>query len=382
MLGLVFAFASCSKNEPLGGNTTNTSEGGVATGVERTAESNSQYETLTLSVGSNLLGGTQSDQEDPRVGFYEVTQGGRPFAKLSFGVDGTKQHMYTLIVRTSDNAVLFEKNLEWTISNNGISLGYDGELKVGKIRRATDTVDPELRLVAIANNGTMPAKQGGQYVFTADTQLSVLPENANTPSTAAPHNSVPYVMSTKVKRKAAQGPDARKLVNAEGTARVIAQGNLVRFRVKNNTSRAIELEAVGRPPYYVPSLQVNPLTGESKLAAIVDPQPTDPAEYNYRWNLPSRMTIAAGQTTRTIQFWTPLYFPNNEKYTPQTNQTHGAPLARLNVYLYPAPGGDRPSMRRLKRVSLSTVTTNAERAGKQLYYDAVVTEEDMKLRNL
>lgn len=368
LFSLLLVLGSCSKNEPTSASITEIEDKG-------------NYETVVLSLGSDMQGASDAGEDSPRVGFYEINAGGRSTAQVSFGADGQNHHVYTVIVRKNDNVVLFEKNLQWTVSNSGKRLQYDGELKIQRIRQNGVSIDPELQLVAIPNNGTLPARVGESFVYTADSQVAEVPTTATTYGTAQVYNSVPFVMSIKVKRKGPHGEDSKKLINGEENAKFKPQGNLVRFRIKNSTSAPIRVESIGRPPYYVPSLSINIKTGQVRLAEIVDPQPSNSAEYYFQWNLPSNVTIASQQTSKTYQFWTPLYFPNNDKYTPSVNQTQGAPTANLNIYLYPTSGADA-NKRRLKKVSLSTATTNAQRAGKQLYYDANVVASDMVLKNL
>lgn len=375
VLGLLAVLSSCSKNEPIG------SEKSVE--ISTVSADVGKYETVSLSVSTDME--ATEEQDAARASFYETTQNGKPFAKFSFGIDGNKLYVYTTIVRVvgGKREVIFSDNLQWTILKSGRALRYEGALKIAKIRPEGQTTDPTLELVAIPNDGTLKAQKDGSFVFEADTEFRSLPIEAVSYTTAVPHNSAPYVMHTKLKRKATQGPDARTLTVADlSIAKFKPQGNLVRFRVTNKTGAPVRLEGVGRPPYYIKDFLVAPLNGKpSQLGQIYDPSPTVNAqEYYYTWKIAGGdVIIPTNQTSRIFQLWVPVYFPINPKMNEATNRTYGAFESKLNIYHYPTSGANA-NKRRKKTVSLSTTSTsNEQKLGKQLFYDVTLVASDMKL---
>lgn len=349
LLSLFFVFSSCSKSEPTPSD--NTEE-----------DANVEYETVVLSMGSDI----QDTAEDAaRLGFYETTQNGKPFAKLSFGTDGQKHRVYTVVFPVNTvNRPLYKGYLDWTITRNGTRLEYNGPLRIVKIRNGSPDVDDRLRLVAIPTNGSLTFKSSTSVisVFNRDTHLTEVPVGQT-----ISHNSMPYVMTTMVKRKGPHGADSRTLVNADpATSKFKPQGNLVRFRVTNSTNENIKIHGVGISPYHVPEMGISTNTGVMSLTYIYE---SNGPQMYIELNPSVAVTLQPGQTSNTLQYWTPIQHPNNEGGGSPTTET--APEAPLFVYIFKVSD---PGTRYLRTERLSRRTTNAERNGKQLYYNVNVTE--------
>lgn len=345
LLSLPLILGACSKSEPKG--------------VDNTTEEGAEYETVTLSMGSDMEG----DNESARLGFYEGTQNGKPFAKLSFGVDGQKHKVHTAIY-SINNRVVYKGYLDWTITRNGTRLEYNGPLKINKIRLSDPSVDDRLRLVAIPTNTDLAFRSPTSVfaVFNQDAQIA----EVSASGTATP-SSMPYVMSTTVKRKGLHGVDSRTLVNADlATAKFKPKGNLVRFRVTNSTNQSIRIHGVGIPPYYAPSMSISTTSDRMEIEYVYE---SSGAQRYIELNPTSVVTLQPGRTSSTLQYWTPIQHPNNEKSPLPTTET--APNAPLFVYIFKTSD---PGTRYLQTERLSTATTNAQRDGKQLYYHVNVTE--------
>lgn len=347
VFGLFVVFCACSKDEP---------RAGVTSGDEGDVE----YETVTLSMGSDM----QDTAEDAaRLGYYETMEGRLPVAKLRFGVDGATHKVYT-VVYSINNKTLYKGYLDWTITRNGTRLEYNGPLRIQKIRNSTanPNVDDRLRLVAIPANRGINIATSVYAEFRQDTRLTEVPAGGT-----ATHNTVPYVMTTMVKRKGPHGADSRTLVNADPeTSKFKPQGNLVRFRVTNSTNENIKIHGVGISPYHVPEMGISTNTGVMSLTYIYE---SNGPQMYIELNPSVAVTLQPGQTSNTLQYWTPIQHPNNEGGGSPTTET--APEAPLFVYIFKVSD---PGTRYLRTEKLSRRTTNAERNGKQLYYNVNVTE--------
>lgn len=348
VFGLFVVFCACSKDEP---------RAGVTSGDEGDVE----YETVTLSMGSDM----QDTSEDAaRLGYYETMEGRLPVAKLRFGVDGATHKVYT-VVYSINNKTLYKGYLDWTITRNGTRLEYNGPLRIQKIRNsaANPNVDDRLRLVAIPANRGINMATSVYAEFPQDTRLTEVPAGGT-----ATHNTVPYVMSTMVKRKGPHGADSRTLVNADpATSKFKPQGNLVRFRVTNRANETIRVHGVGIAPYYVQSMYISTTTG--LVQSLEYTHEKNGTGLYIELNPVMNVILPPGYTSNTLQYWTPIQHPNNEKTALPTTET--APNAPLFVYIQK---DTEPGTRYLQTARQSRATTNAERNGKQLYYHVNVTE--------
>lgn len=338
LLAASFLFTSCSKE-----NEVNT------------------LEDVTLSIGSNL-----NIDETSRIAFYDVNQNGRPFAKLTFGNNGDKHKVYTVITR--GNHILYRNNLDWTVARDGTRLEYKGELKMN-IRYPNETSDPTLNLIAIPHNGNISISNTA-LIYNQDNVITEVSSTATNYSNANNKMDMPYVMTTTVKRKSMNGSDSRVLVNADlSTAKFKPYGNLVRFKVTNRSSKTISIYGVGIAPYYVPTMNVSILTGRYTFQYRYN---KDGAPHYIEKNPTSRLLLAPNETSNTLQFWTPLYHPNNELTSLPKTET--APTAPLFVYVFEE---GKPDRRRLVTTRLSSTTTNTQRFGKQLFYEVTVQDDDL-----
>lgn len=319
------------------------------------------FEEVTLSIGSNL-----NNNETSRIAFYDVNQNGKPFAKLTFGKNGDTHKVYTVITR--GNHILYRNNLDWTVARDGTRLEYKGGLKLN-IRYPNETTDPTLNLIAIPHNGNISISNTA-LVYNQDNVITEVSSAATNYSTANDKMDMPYVMTTTVKRKSMTGSDSRVLVNADlSTSKFKPYGNLVRFRVTNQSSKNISIHGVGIAPYYVPTMNVSILNGRYTFQYRYN---KDGAPHYIEKNPASRLLLRPNEVSNTLQFWTPIYHPNNELSSLPTTET--APTAPLFVYVFEE---GKPDRRRMVTTRLSSMTTNAQRFGKQLFYEVTVQDDDL-----